>query len=192
MVLGVVALAGCEISSSFNPDSPTELQEALTEYRPVAVTRTFIDVPQALIVLERNLGDAIEQRVTLPNATSLAGENVIMLRAQTSGRGARSRFQLTEMLSQFGGAPSPFSTLTEGAMTARSDSFGDITYSVLRPGGDLICVLAFRRAQTGARALPRGARALDIMMRNCVAGSVDDALRPLGERAFRLGLPHAG
>ncbi len=193
LAFAAVMLAGCEVVSSFDrSSSPTDLQEALSEYRPVPVARAYINVPQALMVMERDLGDAIEQRVTLPNATSLAGENTIMLRAQTSGRGARSRLQLDEMMSQFGGPPTPFTILSDGGMTARSDAYGDITYTVLRPGGDLTCVLAFRRSQTGGRALPRGARALDMMMRNCVFGSVDEALRPLGDAAFGLGLPRSG
>lgn len=191
-VLGAIMLSACEVVSSFNRDSPTELQEALAEYRPVPTSRAYINVPQAIIVMERDLGDAIEQRITLPNATSLAGENVIMLRAQTSGSGARSRLQLSEVLAQFGGVPSPFTSVSDGAMTSRSDANGDIIYSVLRPGGDLTCVLAFRRSLTGGRALPRGARSLDIMMRNCLPGSADEALSPIGPNAYGLGLGRPG
>lgn len=182
----------CGVTGEFSRTSPTELQEALSEYRPVPATRAYINVPQAIIVMERDLGDAVEQRITLPNATALSGENTIMLRAQTSGRGARSRLRLDDMMRQFDGPPSPFGTITDGAMTARSDAQGDITYSVMRPGGDVTCVLALRRTDTGGRALPRGAQSLDMMMRNCVSGSVDEALAPIGAGAFGLGVPMAG
>lgn len=192
VALGAVMLIGCEVVGNVSRDSPTELQEALTEYRPVAVSRSYINVPNAIMVLERDLGDALEQRITLPNSTSLAGENVIMLRAQVSGHGARSRLQLNEVLKQFGGVPGPFTSVSDGAMMSRSDAHGDIVYSVMRPGGDLTCVLAFRRSQTGGRALPRGARALDIMMRNCVSGSAEEALAPIGQGAFGLGLARSG
>jgi len=138
-------------------------------------------------VLERDLGGAIEQRLTLPNASTLKGENVIKLRAQ--GEAGRARFQLAEQLAQFGGAPTPFGGISEGALTARSDQYGDITYTTVRPGGEWLCVLAFRRTRTASRALPRGARALDIMLRNCVSGTLDDALAPIGPQAFGLGLP---
>ena len=82
------------------------------------------------------LGGAIEQRITLPNPTSLAGENTIFLRAQSGSLARGTRFVLTEQIMQFGGAPSPFAEIAEGDLTATSDSFGDITYATMRPGGD--------------------------------------------------------
>lgn len=190
-VAGAV-LTGCEVAQSVSGNSPTEEAEALTEYRIVQASRAYVNVPQALMVMERDLGVATEQRVTLPNETSLSGENVILLRAQTARSASRSRLVLADVLRQFGGTPSPFSGVSESSLTARSDSHGDITYAVTRPGGSLTCVLAFRRGQTGGRALPRGASALDMMMRNCVPGSVDDALAPLGASAFGLGAPRSG
>lgn len=186
---GIAMLSACGLRLPGNTDSPTALAEAVTEFRVVPASRAFISVPQAMIVMERDLGGSVEQRITLPNATSLAGENKIMLRAQKAGYARGSRFVLDEQLSQFGGAPSPFNGVSEGALTATSDSFGDITYTTIRPGGDVVCVLAFRRTQTASRALPRGSRALDIMMRNCVSGTVEKALSPIGATAFGLGLP---
>ncbi len=190
-IAGVV-LVGCEVGQGITGSNQTELAEALSEYRVVQASRAFVNAPQALIVMERDLGIATEQRVTLPNMTSLAGENVILLRAQTSRSASQSRLVLQDVLTQFGGAPSPFSNVSDSSLTARSDAYGDITYTVMRPGGDLTCVLAFRRSQTGGRALPRGASALDLMLRNCVSGSVDDALAPIGASAFGLGSPRAG
>lgn len=189
LVAGAVLLSACGVRLPGNTNSPTELAEATTEFRVVPASRGFISVPQALVVMERDLGGAIEQRVTLPNQTSLAGENMVILRAQQAGYARGTRFVLSEQLSQFGGAPSPFTGVSEGALTATTDSFGDITYTSMRPGGDVVCVLAFRRTQTGSRALPRGSRALDIMLRNCVSGTVEEALAPIGASAFGLGLP---
>ncbi|NBB97550.1 MAG: cellulose biosynthesis protein BcsN [Alphaproteobacteria bacterium] len=182
-------LSACGLRLPGSTDSPTELAEAVTEFRVVPASRAFISVPQALMVMERDLGRAVEQRITLPNATALTGENVIMLRAQKAGYARGTRFVLEEQLSQFGGAPSPFTDVSEGALTATSDSFGDITYTTIRPGGDVMCVLAFRRTQTASRALPRGSRALDIMMRNCVSGTAEKALTPISAAAFGLGQP---
>lgn len=189
LLAGLVALSACGIRLPGNSDSPTELAEAVTEFRVVPASRAFISVPSAMLVMERDLGGAIEQRITLPNPTSLAGENTIFLRAQSGSLARGTRFVLTEQIMQFGGAPSPFAEIAEGDLTATSDSFGDITYATMRPGGDLVCVLAFRRTQTASRALPRGTDALDIMMRNCVSGSVERALAPIGASAFGLGLP---
>ncbi len=192
IVLIAAVLTACQMGIPSQSSSPTELAEALTEYRVVPSSRAFINIPQALVVLERDLGSATEQRVTLPNSTSLSGENVILLRAQTTRSASASRLVLNDVLAQFGGTPSPFTTVSDSALTARSDQFGDITYTVLRPGGDITCVLAFRRAQMGGRALPRGSSALDMMMRNCVSGGLDQALQPLGDSAFGLGVPRSG
>lgn len=188
-LLAAVVLTGCDggITATSAGRSPTELPEALVEFRPVPLSRAFVSVPEALVVLERDLGGVVEQRITLPNATSLAGENVIILRAQTSRAASRSRLVLSDVLTQFGGAPTPFSNVTESGLTAVSDSIGDVIYTAMSPGADVTCVLAFRRTQTAARALPRGASSLDLMTRNCVAGSTQAALAPIGERAF--GLP---
>jgi len=82
LLAGLFALSACGIRLPGDTDSPTELAEAVTEFRVVPTSRAFISVPSALLVLERDLGGAIEQRITLPNPTSLTGENVIMLRAQ--------------------------------------------------------------------------------------------------------------
>ena len=48
----------------------------------------------------------------------------------------------------------------------------------------MTCVLVMRRLGIGARPLPRGTSALDLVMRNCVVGSVEQALAPMGERAL--------
>ena len=188
---GMLVLAGCQglIPAGLTGQSPTELAEAVTEFRVVPNSRAMINAPGALLVLERDLGGAIEQRITLPNTSSLAGENVILLRAQTVRTASSSRLVLDDVLVQFGGAPTPFSGITESGLTATSDQYGDITYTTVRPGGDLVCVLAFRRTQIGARALPSGASSLDIMLRNCVSGAVDRALAPIGPAAFGLGSP---
>jgi hypothetical protein len=188
---GFAFLAGCQgfIPASVTGQSPTELAEAVTEFRVIPASRAFINVPNALVVLERNLDGAVEQRITLPNASSLAGENVILLRAQTSRTASATRLVLSDVLIQFGGAPTPFTGITESGLTATSDQYGDITYTTLRPGGDLVCALAFRRTQIGSRALPTGASSLDIMMRNCASGALETALAPIGAAAFGLGSP---
>lgn len=190
-LVGIGLLSACQglIPANVTGQSPTELAEAVTEFRVVPPSRGLINVPNALVVLERNLDGAVEQRITLPNTTSLAGENLILLRAQTSRTASASRLVLADVLIQFGGAPTPFSGITESSLTATSDQYGDITYSTLRPGGDLVCVLAFRRTQIGSRALPTGASSLDIMLRNCVSGSLEAALAPIGDGAFGLGSP---
>ncbi len=182
-----LGLSGCQM---FVPDansSPTELSEALTEYNVVPAARAFVNVPDALLVLERDLGIATEQRITLPNPTSLSGENILMIRAQTQRASSPSNLILQQVLAQFGGPPAPFANVTDTSLSTLSDQVGAITYTTLRPGGDIICVLALRRSRIGARSLPRGTSSLDFMLRNCVSGSLEAALEPIGARAFALG-----
>lgn len=188
MILALQGLAACGADGFGSSSSRTEQAEALTEYRVVPTSRAFVTVPNALVVMERDLGVAVEQRITLPNMTTLAGENVILLRAQTSRSASPTALQLSDVLAQFGGPPAPFTTIQDSSLRSASDQYGDVTYSVLRPGGDVTCVLAFRRSRIGARALPRGSSSLDLMMRNCVSGSAEQALAPLGSSAFGLGL----
>ncbi|MBR3372038.1 MAG: hypothetical protein IKG52_15550 [Rhodobacteraceae bacterium] len=195
-ILGLLGIAALGVSAcdggflaSLDGSSPTELAEAVTEFRVVPTSRALINVPNALIVLERDLDGALEQRITLPNSTSLQGENTIILRAQTALTASRSRLVLEDVLRQFGGAPAPFGAVTDSGLTAVSDQYGDITYTSRAPGGDVTCVLAFRRSQIGARALPRGASALDIMLRNCISGPTERALAPIGQGAFGLASP---
>ncbi len=60
-----------------------ETLENTVEYTIVQPTRAMVNAPDALIVFERNLGGAIEQRIVLPNATAVRGDNVMQIRAQT-------------------------------------------------------------------------------------------------------------
>ena len=168
-----------------------EAAEATAEYRMSHPSRALVNAPSALLVLERNLGSSHEQRITLPNATSFRGENVLILRAQTASSASRSRFSLEEMLPRFGGAPSPFTSISDADLMVSEDRYGTFVYTSRRMAEGQVCVLAMRRAETGARPLPRGSTALDMMLRNCIHGSVAEALAPIGDTAFGLGTPLA-
>lgn len=168
-----------------------EAAEATSEYRVTGAARALVNAPHALLVLERDLGSSHEQRITLPNATSFQGENVLMLRAQTASSASRTSLSLAEMLPRFGGAPAPFNNITDADLMVSEDRYGSFVYTSRRMAEGQVCVLAMRRADTGARPLPRGSTALDMMLRNCVHGSVAQALAPIGESAFGLGTPLA-
>ncbi len=167
-----------------------ESAEATAQYQIVQPSRAFVNAPHALLVLQRDLHSAIEQQVALPNPTSLAGENKLMLRAQTSGSASANRLTLSEVLQRFGGVPTPFGNVSEGDLMVTQDRYGSFVYTSRRVSDGLVCVLAFRRVDTGARPLPRGSTALDMMLRNCVHGSVEQALAPISEAAFGLGTAH--
>lgn len=197
--LAAVALAGCSheqgdrtaggvfrfLNSQQNP--AMETLENTVEYAVVQPSRALVNAPEALLVFERNLDGAIEQRIILPNATAVRGDNVLHIRAQTAQSAELTRFDFEEMSVRFGGLPAPFEHLAAGGLSTGSDSLGSYVYATENQGPNTLCVLVMRRMGVGARPLPRGTQALDVMMRNCVNGTLEQALAPMGDRALAVG-----
>ena len=170
------------MGSQRNPN--IEALENTVEYTIVQPSRSMVHAPDALIVFERNLNGAIEQRIVLPNATAVRGDNLLQIRAQTADSARLQEFNFDEVAARFGGMPAPFERLTDSSLTSGRDSLGSFVYARETIGSGTTCVLVMRRLGIGARPLPRGTSALDLVMRNCVVGSVEQALAPMGERAL--------
>jgi len=163
-----------------------ETLESTVEYTVVQPSRAMVHAPEALLVFERNLDGAIEQRIILPNATSVRGDNVLHIRAQTSQSAELNRFDFDEMSVRFGGLPAPFERATTGSLNTGSDALGSYVYAQENLGPNTLCVLVMRRMGVGARPLPRGTQALDMLMRNCVNGTLQEALAPMSDRALAV------
>ncbi|WP_323037389.1 hypothetical protein [Pararhodobacter sp.] len=170
------------LGSERNPG--IETLENTVQYAVVPASRSMVSAPQALVVFERNLGGAIEQRIVLPNDTTVSGDNVLHVRAQTSDSSRLDQFDFDDLSARFGGMPSPFERLSASGLNSGTDSLGSFVYGTENIGTGTVCVLVMRRLGVGARPLPRGTRALDVVMRNCVNGTVQDALAPMSERAL--------
>ncbi len=193
----VALVAGCDtagVQRNFGLPASDRIEtaEATAQYAIVPTSRAYVNSSNALLVLERDLGSALEQRITLPNSTSLAGENKILLRAQTSASASPNRLVMEDVLTRFGGAPAPFAATSGQQFMTVEDRYGSYVHTTRQMGNGVVCVLAFRRAPSGARPLPRGSTALDIMLRNCIEGSAEQALAPIGEAAFGLATPRSG
>jgi len=173
---GLYRVAGSQRAPSM------EVLEHTVEYSVIPASRAMVHASDALVVLERNLGPALEQRIVIPNATALRGDNVIHIRAQTGSSARLTEFNFSELTTRFGGLPSPFQRLTDATLMSGEDSLGSFVYARETIGTGTLCVLVLRRLTVGARPLPRGAQALDVMMRNCVDGSIEQALAPISER----------
>ncbi|MCB1405177.1 MAG: hypothetical protein KDK01_02685 [Rhodobacteraceae bacterium] len=173
------------MGSQRNPQ--IETLENTVEYTIVPASRMMVSAPAALIVFERNLGGAVEQRIVLPNATSIRGDNVLHIRAQNADSSRLEEFNFEEVAQRFGGLPAPFERLNASTMRSGSDSLGTFVYSTETLGTSTVCVLVLRRLNAGARPLPRGTQALDLVMRNCVNGTVEQALAPMSEGALGVG-----
>jgi len=164
-----------------------ETLENTVEYTIIPPSRTIVSAPSALIVFERNLDGAIEQRIVLPNETAVRGDNVIHVRAQTRDSARLGEFNFDEIEARFGGLPTPFERLTASGLRSGSDSLGTYVYGQESVGTGTSCVLVLRRMGVGARPLPSGTQALDMVMRNCVQGSVQEALAPMAGGALGVG-----
>ena len=206
-VAAALLLTGClSLGDALDPASRIDVLEETSEFRIITPGQGFVHAPEAILTLERNLGRAVEQRTTLPNRTTLPGDNKLVIRAQTPRSINTTTFRLEEFLERMGGAPAPFAGIADRDLQTGRDSLGPYFWAERRVGADTICVVAFRRIGFSARPLPQGADALDVMLRNCVAGGTEEALAPIGARrladapvspqdalapAFRTLSPHA-
>jgi hypothetical protein len=184
-VIAPIALAGC-MPDGLGTEQRIEEREVTEEFRLADVSRAFVHVPDALILVERNLGSSIEQQLSLPNRTTVRGDNVLMVRARSGRETNVTLLQLNEVLERMGGVPDPFDGLRESDLNSGTDSLGSFVFAERRIGADTICVLGLRRMTHASRPLPRGADAIDVMLRNCVRGTRAEALAPLS--AERLSM----
>jgi hypothetical protein len=176
-----------------SPRNPAiETLERGAEFAVVPPGRALVHSPQALLVLERNMGGAVEQRVILPNDTAIGGDNVLHLRAQTATSARAQEFNLDEIAARFGGLPAPFGRAEPGSLLSGSDALGGYVYARHNVGVDTVCVLVLRRLTAAARPLPQGIHALDVVLRNCVVGSLEQALAPMGDRALAVAAAPQG
>jgi hypothetical protein len=96
-------------------------------------------------------------------------------------------FGFNEIVARFGGMPAPFQQLDPGMLLSGSDALGSYVYASQTLGTDTTCVLVLRRLAPTSRPLPRGTRSLDMMLRNCVPGGVDQALAPMDPQLIAVG-----
>ncbi|MDG4649218.1 hypothetical protein P6F26_12240 [Roseibacterium sp. SDUM158017] len=169
--------------------SPAALEDgvARAEWVMVDPEDAWVNVPDATIVLERRFADVREQRLSLPNRSTLSGDNFAHIRAVPSSQGGV--FDQDRALASAGGLPVPFAADDLGTMRSREDAAGAVAWTEWTDGAGTYCVLALRRLTSGARVLPEGAIALDVVLRNCVPGGVETALAPVQPSAVAFAAP---
>ncbi|WP_018304770.1 hypothetical protein [Wenxinia marina] len=136
----------------------------------------------ALIAIQRSLGTEQEQLIGLVNDTTLEGDNILWLRARVPDGRSPGAFRLDDFLSRTEGVPSPFANVSDDDLRRATDTLGTYFYLVYQTGGQTNCVLAFRRIDGAERLLPRGTNIMEVMLRNCVLGPVEQALLPITDR----------
>ncbi|MCA0922216.1 hypothetical protein [Pseudooceanicola nanhaiensis] len=175
---GIATLSACH---SF-PLAPSEYVQRLDQTPFVMQNRSeaWVATPTAQLVLERRFRNVSEQRISLPNRTSIPGENLILLQAHGTRYANVSRFMPVELLKIVGGVPAPFTSFDDLTLMSEQDALGTLTWAVWTNNANLNCVLAFRRFDGTNRTVPLGAMAMDMALRNCVYGTVEEALEPIG------------
>lgn len=145
-------------------------------------------LPQGrIIALERNLSPEYEQKIGLRNDTALPGDNFLWLRARVPSGYPVGQFRLVDFMERAGEVPSPFTTISDNDLRTGHDALGTYFYLIHRTGGETNCVLAFRRIESGLRVMPRGTSVMEVLLRNCVRGTPDQALGPI--TAAQIGFP---
>lgn len=174
---GGIVLSGCAVGPGGQIMSQREAEERLP-MQAVPVANAWISAPGTQLVLQRELGFGSEQRISLINQTSVPGDNLIVLRTR-SGMGSRGNLRFEEFLRRVGDVPFPFEDLESGELVSGEDEFGSYLWAEERYGADTVCVLGIRRVDSSMRQIPGNDTIMDVMLRNCVNGTPQDALRPL-------------
>ncbi len=138
-------------------------------------------------MVQRKVGGASEQMIGLENSTTLEGDNLLLLIARVPEGLSAGRFTLDRLLDRVGGPPSPFTRVNDNSLRSATDGVGTYFWLEYSAGSQVNCVLAFRRMQGNSRVLPRGTNAMEVLLRNCVIGTVDEALAPIREPQISLG-----
>ncbi|MCZ0964197.1 hypothetical protein [Paracoccus benzoatiresistens] len=183
MLPGVFALAASLLLSScaIGPEGvmlSRERQEENIPMRSIPAERAWINAPDTQLVLQRELVFGPEQRISLRNRTLVPGDNILMIRTR-SGMRASGPLRFEELVRWVGELPPPFADVTTGEMISDNDELGSYLWTEERFGNDTVCVLGLRRVNSSMRQIPGGDDVMDIMLRNCVAGTSEDALQPL-------------
>lgn len=174
----MAAAAGCAHIRAPELPMPLHQAEDLTPMAQVPPGAAWVNPAGLQLAFQRDLPGGAEQRLLLANQSAVPGDNQLVIRLRhTFGEPGRLRFE--EFLRRAGGLPPPFEALESGSFTDAGDDLGPYSWAEERFGPGTVCVLAVRRLDSAGRHLPAGADAMDMMLRNCVAGPAETALAPI-------------
>ena len=180
----IMALAACTASPFVQTLSLDKLQMS-RQFIVQSLDQSWTEPQDAIINITRNLGTESEQIMGLVNDTTINGDNFLWLRARVPDGRNPGRFGLQSFLSRTEGVPVPFSGISDTNLRQGADSLGTYFYLEWRSGSSTNCVLAFRRISGATQVLPSGTNVLEVMLRNCVQGSIAEALAPIED--LRIG-----
>ncbi|MDP3341997.1 hypothetical protein [Frigidibacter sp.] len=177
------AVSACDFAA---PELPLRMdqREATTPFQVVPDSQRWVNAPAGIMTLQRDLGPQAEQKIVLKNATTFRGENVLQMRARGQDPRYVGRLRLEEFMRRVGGAPAPFTEISDSGLQSGEDALGPYFWTEYSTGTSTLCVLGIRRLEPGAWLPPEGLTVLDIMLRNCVSGTAEEALAPMGAAAI--------
>lgn len=183
ILLVLCAVAACDIAA---PQLPLRLdqREEATPFQVVSDSRRWVNAPAGILTMQRALGPQVEQKIVLQNTTAFRGENVLLMRARGQDPRHVGRLRLEEFMRRIGGAPAPFTEISDSGLQSGEDALGPYFWTEYSTGTSTLCVLGIRRLEPGAWLPPEGLTVLDIMLRNCISGTVEAALAPMGAAAI--------
>lgn len=177
-LLALLGLAACTTAPGLFAVG-TDVMRHVTQYSLGRLDRLWAAPPAPLVMIQRQIGSESQQLIALENTTTLEGDNFLLLIARLpDGRNA-GRFILKDFIARVGGAPYPFRTVSESSLRSAEDSAGSYFWLQYNAGAQTSCVLAFRRLEGSARVLPSGTNVMEALLRNCVVGTVEEALLPI-------------
>ncbi|MCD1619868.1 hypothetical protein K7H20_17565 [Salipiger manganoxidans] len=150
----LVLLAGAACSTF--PKTWSEFDDTLDRapYVQQDLSQAWVGYPGAQLVLERRYRNVSEQRILLPNTTTLPGDNFVFMMTQGSNLTSLGRFQPLTIWRRNGEPPLPFTSFRDLTITTEEDVLGTLHWARWTNGTDLTCVLAFRRLDASSRVVP--------------------------------------
>lgn len=187
----ILALCGASACDFVAPEVPLRLdqREEATPFQIVPDSGRWVNAPDGIMTMQRQLGGQVEQKIVLENATTFRGENVLVMRARGQDPRYVGRLRLEEFMRRVGGAPEPFTEISDSSLQTGEDALGPYFWTEYSTGTSTLCVLGIRRLEPGSWLPPKGLTVLDIMLRNCITGTAAEALAPMGAAAITGRLP---
>lgn len=183
LVLGLAACTAVPDLGKFG----VGVSKSALQFSRGRLDRMWVTAPSALVMVQRGTKDGGEQIIGLNNVTTLEGDNFMWLGAHRNRSG--NRIDLKGLVEKVGGVPTPFTSLDNRNLRSSTDSMGPYFWQEYRSGTETNCVIAFRQ-------LGGGIRPLQAFLRNCVHGTIEEALIPIRDNQIGLstlaGAPATG
>lgn len=124
MAAMILSSCGSEFTPNITPTKQIEARLNLTEWRIVPENSAWLNLPSMDLVLMRNFASVSEQKILLPNDTSLTGDNFIHI--HSADKIASGRISLARVIENADGFPSPFKASDMSQLRTRTDETGPL------------------------------------------------------------------